>query len=413
MKMESLLGRAIESSGSVIIITDVKGDILYVNPRFTEVTGYTKEEALGRNPRLLNSKIHEAELFKNLWDSVLAGESWVGEIKNRKKDGSLYWAHLNVTPVKGPDGEIENLIAIQEDISEIKQLVEQLRATQIQMIQQEKLAGIGHLAAGVAHEVNNPLGYITSNVETLKKYNEVITKELIKHQNFVNLHKEQLVEMGSPWENSGVDSEKRTSRLNYIISETPVLINDIEGGLKRISDIVHSLRNFSKTNREEETMEYDLNEGLQDTINIARSEFKHVATVELQLGNIPLIPGNGGQLNQTWLNFIINASQALKEIYQEVEGIIKVSTYLEEEFIVCEFEDNGPGVPDENKKLIFNPFFTTKPVGMGSGLGLGIAHDIIVNKHGGMVTVEDSALGGALFRVKLPVKKLRTNQDRE
>lgn len=408
------LSRAVEQSGSAVVITDVNGIIEYVNPKFTMASGYSKEEALGKNPKILKSGLQTKELYERMWGDILSGKTWVGEVQNLTKFGDIYWALLNITPVKNFNGEITNFIAIQENITELKELqkelveknyemrelFDKLAATQVQMLQQEKLAGIGHLAAGVAHEVNNPLGYITSNFETLRKYTEML-RNLVSE-----LIDKETSDGSSTLEMKGLGLElKQSEKLKYIINELPEMFSDIEIGLSRIRVIVQSLRNFSRIDSFDAKQVYDLNEAIKDTINVAYNEFKYTAAVDLQLGPIPSIIVNAGQINQTLLNIVINSGQALVEKFKEIDGvkgIIRIKTYADDGFVHCIIEDNGPGVPEGLREKIFMPFFTTKPIGKGTGLWLGIVYDIIVNKHGGKIHVENSELGGAKFCFELP-----------
>ena len=395
------LSRAVEQSGSVVVITDQSGSIEYVNPKFSAVTGYLKEEVLGKNTSILKAGLQSKSVYEDMWNTIRQGHTWVGEIQNLTKAGDLYWAFLNITPVKNAKDEITNFIAVQENITELKELqrelieknsemkalLDQLSSTQVQMIQQEKLAGIGHLAAGIAHEINNPLGYVSSNIETLKKFMGVLS-------NTVEAFLKDDTEMDA----------KRIGKIDYVINELPEMLSDIENGLERIRTIVQSLRNFSRVDSMDSRQEYDLNEGIRDTINIAYNEFKYIAKLDLQLGFVPIITANGGQLNQTLLNLVINSGQALKEKFEDLQGIIRITTHSDEEYIYCVIEDNGPGVPEELREKIFMPFFTTKPIGKGTGLGLGIVYDIIATKHNGSIQVCTSDLGGAKFSIRLPIK---------
>lgn len=389
------LTRAVEQSSSGIVITDLNSHIEYVNPNFTKLTGYTKEEAIGQNPRFITQDLNSEEKYKDLRITITRGQEWRGELLYRKKNGDVYWGLTTISPVKNVKGVVVNYIAIQEDITEIKKLHEELYQSNIEtnnllkelqlaqgrLIQQEKLAGVGQLAAGVAHEINNPLGFVTSNFDTMKKYIEIMT----------GLVKETL------------DSASTSQKTIFMLEDIPELMKDTENGLERITSIVRSLKNFSRIEQSDVQQPYDLNEGIRDSLTIINNEVKYCAEVHTELGEIPNIMANGGQINQVLLNVLVNSAQAIKSKFEGQLGYIRIITKCTEDKVICIIEDNGPGVPIELREKIFAPFFTTKQVGQGTGLGLGIAYDIITNKHQGEIIASESELGGALFQISLPI----------
>lgn len=285
---------------------------------------------------------------------------------------------------------------------ELQITLKKLQQTQGQLIQHEKLAGIGQLAAGVAHEINNPLGFTTSNFQTLKKYmavyHEIITAYLEVEKGYSE--KSQL-EVQEAFAQMAVLRKKL--KLAYINEDLEDILKETEEGLDRISKIVISMKMFSRIDQVGDKAESNINDGLKNTLVVANNEIKYHSDVELTLGEIPKVLVNGGQINQVWLILIINAVHAIKEQHKGRRGLITISTGLEDGYIVCEVTDNGTGIPEEIREKIFEPFFTTKPIGEGTGLGLGIAYDIIVNKHNGKIAVESTLGQGAKFIVKLPI----------
>lgn len=293
------------------------------------------------------------------------------------------------------------------DISsrEYTETMEKIRLLQSQLVQQEKMAGIGQLSAGIAHEINNPLGYTQSNLDTLKKY----------------LHKIKLfLEALKPLEGSlECCNNEKVQKLITILCESrernkiDVIYDDIEDiigesiiGLRRIEKIVKSLLGFSKANNSSELEDYDLNKGIKDTLAIANNEIKYFATVIEDFGTIPYIKAVGSSINQVLLNVILNAVHAIKETSHE--GILSLKTYEKNGSIHCEITDNGIGMPKANLDQIFIPFFTTKPIGVGTGLGLSIAYDTIVNKHAGQIKVESELGVGTTFTLILPLNHKST-----
>lgn len=276
-----------------------------------------------------------------------------------------------------------------------------IRILQSKLVQQEKMAGIGQLSAGIAHEINNPLGYAQSNLDTLKKY-------LTKIKSFLKTLKE--LENTTQAENNlaaqelltNIQKARKGNKIDAIYDDIEDIIDESVSGLNRIEKIVKSLLGFSRTSISSELEDYDLNKGLKDTLSIANNEIKYFATVTEDLGTIPYIKADGGSINQVLLNLILNAVHAIKEASPEC-GIITLKTFEQAGELHCEITDNGSGIPQANLEHIFTPFFTTKPVGMGTGLGLSIAYDIIVNKHGGQIEVASELGQGTTFTIILPL----------
>jgi signal transduction histidine kinase len=274
---------------------------------------------------------------------------------------------------------------------ELVRLVETIKYAQNKLIQQEKMAGIGQLAAGIAHEINNPLGFVTSNIEMLEEYFAAFSIVL-------NRHREQQLPCKEK-----IDQVSEEKELEFILNDLPDLFRDTFEGLNRMNKIVKGMRLFSHIDQQRVFEKYDLIHGLHSTLLIAQNEIKPFVTVEKRLKNIPTIEAVGDEINQVLLNIIINAVQAIREKDSEEKGIIKISTWDDAEFVYCAIEDNGAGIMHENLNSIFNPFFTTKTIGKGTGMGLSISYDTIVNRHNGEILVESSQGCGAVFTVKLPI----------
>jgi len=325
------------------------------------------------------------------------------------------WLRINSVPVI-IEGERNTLVII-EDITGLKQLqeklernnielqhaLEELKVAQNQLIQQEKLAGIGQLAAGVAHEINNPLGFVMSNFETLKKYFGKYKKALDLYEELRNEINDLKIEsLGSKILN--IDELEQRENLNFVTEDAEDLFRDTNEGLERIGKIITSLRLFSHIDQQNERDEYDLNEGIHNTLIVAHNEIKYCASVTENLQNVPTIYANGGQINQVLLNIIVNAAHAIKSKNSNEMGLIKISSSCDDKFIYCSIEDNGIGISEDHLNKIFDPFYTTKSVGKGTGLGLSISYDIIVNKHGGEISVKSKYGIGTKFTIKLPLK---------
>ncbi len=294
---------------------------------------------------------------------------------------------------------------VKERTNEIQETLEKLRATQNQLIQREKLAGIGQLAAGIAHEINNPLGFVSSNMSSLQNYLDSFKELLVMYQN--------LRDKLETWEDQDIKETlenivkyETENSLDYILSDLDELFIDVNTGLERVGKIVKSLRMFTWMDKEAVYEEaYDLKRGVENSLIMAQNEIKYVAEVEQDLGDVPLIAAIGNEINQVLLNFIVNAAHAIKTKESDTMGLIKITAKHDEEYVYCSIQDNGIGITAENLKQIFNPFFTTKSVGEGTGLGLSISYDIIVNQHHGEILAESELGVGTKFTIKLPIEQ--------
>jgi signal transduction histidine kinase len=262
---------------------------------------------------------------------------------------------------------------------------------QSQLLHQDKMASIGNLAAGVAHEINNPMGYIISNLSSLSKYVDKLTTYLDANEQYFSGRDPDA------WEH--LVQERKKYKIDRVRQDLPELIAESHEGAERVRKIVQDLKNFSRIDNS--SFEFsDINDGLESTLTIAWNELKYKATVNKVFGQLPQIWCNMGQINQVFLNILLNAAHAIEE-----QGEISIATWEEKESVRITISDNGGGISPENVKHIFDPFFTTKEVGKGTGLGLSIAYDIIVNKHGGNIDVTSEIGMGTTFTISLPVKR--------
>jgi two-component system, NtrC family, sensor kinase len=269
----------------------------------------------------------------------------------------------------------------------------ELKNAQSQILHQEKMASIGQLAAGVAHEINNPMGFIMSNLNTLEKYIDKISE-------FVKIQSTVIKELGEGSQQVGnwdhIEEKKRSLKIDYIMEDITNLIKESHDGAERVKKIVQDLKSFSRVDEAEYKLA-DINSGLESTINIVWNELKYKSTLRRKYGDIPLTKCKPGQLNQVFLNLLVNASHAI-----EHNGEIKVQTWHEKGCIQIAITDTGSGIPEDIRSRIFEPFFTTKEVGKGTGLGLSIAYDII-KKHHGEIKVESTVGKGTTFTISIPV----------
>lgn len=415
------LSIALEQSASVAIITDIYGNFEYVNKKFEEITEYKKQEIFAKNIKILNSGLQNKDFYKNMWEDIKEGKSWNGDMGNKKKSGNIFWWNMSISPIKNNRYEIIGFLAVAEDVTEKKLLLENLniknseledalklvKETQMKLIQEDKMASIGQLSAGIAHEINNPLGFVSSNFNTLKKYVKVFEKFILAYKKFESeVDRKDIISIDK--ELKSLCEIENSCKFDYILDDVTELFEDTEDGLNRIKNIVIALKNFSHANTNDNFEDYNLNEGIANTLTIARNEIKYTAEVKTNLTEIPLIKAKSSEINQVVLNMIINSSHAIKEKLdgnQSDLGEIIISTYNDEKFVYCSIEDNGIGISEANLDKIFDPFFTTKPVGSGTGLGLSISYDIIMNKHKGNLKVESKLGEGTKIIIVLPINQ--------
>ena len=270
-----------------------------------------------------------------------------------------------------------------------KSLVE-LQQAQSQLVQSEKMASVGQLAAGIAHEINNPVGFIASNLGSLKEYFEDIVSLLQRQTAF---HETLLPDTAGLTE---VVALKKEIDLEFILDDVDSLIKESIDGTQRVRKIVSDLSEFSHVNSPD-LNEQNINELLDKTLNIAANELKYCAEVVKEYQPLPAVVCNGGKLGQVFLNLLINAAHAMPE-----KGTIYVRTMKEGDYVQIQIEDTGCGISEKNRVKIFDPFFTTKDVGKGTGLGLHIVNDVM-NRHGGSIRVDSIVGEGTTFSLRLPV----------
>lgn len=372
-----LQGVALETAANAIVITDAQGTTLWVNRAFTQLTGYGAHEIIGKNPRILKSGKQEAAFYQDLWWTILSGKVWRGEVINRRKDGSYYTEEMTVTPVHNDQGQITHFIAIKQDVTERKNAADQLsrtladleaknqelQRTQAQLLQSEKMAAVGQLSAGVAHEIKNPLAIIILSVEQLEK-------------NIVGAN-----------------------------SQNKVYLDMVKRAAERADKVIVELLNFSRFS----TIELEsvsLHAIIDSAIMLADNSAKQ-KKIEIRREyseDVGEIVVDKILMEQVFLNLVANAIDAIEQ-----GGTITFKTYLKQHRtdpigrVIIEVSDTGSGMPPAVSAKIFEPFFTTKEPGKGTGLGLSTVY-MILEKHDGSILVESKEGVGTKFMIILPSK---------
>jgi two-component system NtrC family sensor kinase len=269
-----------------------------------------------------------------------------------------------------------------------KRMEQQLKESQARIIQQEKMASIGQLAAGVAHEINNPMGYITSNMNSLWKYAEKLAQ-------FVEIQEQAIEKCADQETRAAIVDLKHQIKLDFVMKDFRNLISESLEGAQRVSKIVQDLKSFSRADSNE-AISSDLNECIRSTLNVVRNEIKYVADLDLALGDISPVVCRPQQISQVVMNLLVNAAHSISG-----KGVITLITRQVDDCVEIIVSDTGCGISPEHIQKIFDPFFTTKEAGKGTGLGLAISMDII-RKHNGELLVTSEQGKGTTFTVRLP-----------
>jgi signal transduction histidine kinase len=276
---------------------------------------------------------------------------------------------------------------------ELTRLNAKLKRAQDQLMQSEKLASIGQLAAGVAHEINNPVGYVFSNFGTLEKYLADLFRVLEAYEQAEG-------QLAGSAAGARLAALRAEIELDYLKQDVPALMNESREGIKRVRKIVQDLKEFSHVDTKQDWEWINLHQGIDSTLNIVNNEIKYKAEVVKHYGDLPDVQCLPSEINQVFMNLLVNAAHA---VHKE-RGTITVRTGVHgSEQVWVEIEDDGCGIPKENLSRIFDPFFTTKPVGKGTGLGLSLSYGIL-QKHGGRLEVDSEPGRGTRFRVTIPVR---------
>ncbi|MDF2906079.1 MAG: ATP-binding protein [Herbinix sp.] len=298
---------------------------------------------------------------------------------------------------------LKSLIEVtKQQNEELKEINAKLTEAKFSLVQSEKMAAIGQLAAGIAHEINNPMGFVKSNLDILHKYFNRVIEFLSFVQDRIN-DKEFIVSAEFNQYTSTVSSKYQALKIDLILNELEGIFSDSEGGINRITEIVQSLRVFARSSKDNDKNMNVLLDMIYQVVLITRNEVKFVSKIEINVPDDIVIYCNRIQLGQVFVNIILNAAQAIKSQSRSELGLIKIIACKDNQNIKLWFMDDGPGIPEENILKIFEPFFTTKEIGQGTGLGLSISYDIIVNKHNGSIDVKSELGKGATFIITLPI----------
>ncbi|MES2069444.1 MAG: ATP-binding protein [Pseudomonadota bacterium] len=404
----------IDNTPAIIYTSVPTGDfkMTFVSGNAYKVLGYHPEEMVA-DPNFWFNHIHPDDapnIFSSLAMLFTEGQRTY-EYRFLSQSGDYVWMHDMLHLVRDQDDKPIEVVGSLTDITQRKQmeetlqkkgeeqqlLIKKLQEAHEQLLQSEKMASVGQLAAGIAHEINNPVGFVNSNMGSLQTYVGTLFELIAQYDRLFE-------QFPPPAEISEqIAALKEKADLAFLKEDVEDLVRESMDGLKRVKDIVQSLKDFSHVG-ETDWQEADVHQGMDSTLNIVMNEIKYKANVVKDYGVLPPIKCVISQLNQVFMNLLVNASHAIKDT-----GVIHISTGASSEaghgdWIWVKVSDTGSGIPPENLHRIFEPFFTTKPIGSGTGLGLSLSYGII-KKHGGHIDVSSELGKGSTFTIHLPVRQ--------
>ena len=356
------LSRAVEQSPAITIITDPQGKIEYINPRFTEVTGYSLKEVAGKTPRVLKSGEISAELYVELWRTITSGKEWRSELRNRKKNGSLYWTSTSISPITDQKGVISHFLGISEDITEYKKAEHEARRHRAEMAHLGRVSILGEMATTLAHELNQPLTVISGCAQLA-----------------LDKLRDNKIHAGDLNEQLGQISKQSI----------------------RANEIIHRVRNFSqKVEQGREKM--SVNKAVKDIVSLLRFDAReHNVAVKLDLANdLPKVVADPIQFQQVVVNLAHNGMEVMSASRTALQNLTVRTLANQDDFVEIVVHNPGEKISPENLEHIFEPFFTTKPNGLGMGLSISCS---IVEAHGGNLWVTSSHETGTAFHFTLPI----------
>ena len=386
-----------ENSFNGMRLIDESGKIITVNKAFCKMVGKTKEELEGQSFTIIYPDTDQVEKIQNFLD-CLTSDSFKTERKSKVQlwNGKIIWWEYTTTIMKIPNKSVL-FLSVFKDISQIVEIERQLSLSQ-------KMESVGLLAAGIAHEINSPMQFIGDNNSFLKDS----LKSLLEYFSAIEkMFFEKHTSGSEVFFRDEIDKNKEKFDVDFLMSEIPIAIEQTQSGIERVNKIIFALKDFAHPSAKEKSLA-DINRGIEVTCIISKNQWKYVADLETILDpELPYISCLIDEINQVILNMIVNSVHAIEERFGKEpseRGKIIIETSQKNDYVEITVKDNGKGIKPENLSKIFDPFFTTKEVGKGTGQGLSIVHDIIVNKHNGSVSVDSEFMKGTTFHIKLPKK---------
>lgn len=348
---------------SIVAIADLAGNITYVNEQFCRISKFKKEELIGKNHRILKSGYHPDSFYQEMWTTIASGRVWKGEVKNKAKDGSFYWVFTTIVPFVSERGKPYQYMSIRTDITELKKVEEQIQQEHLRLANSEKMASLGEIAAGIAHELGTPISTIRGRAELLEMQVQA-----------GNLNQENVL--------------KVTETIKKLVDQ--------------MSRIIRGMKALSRDGSQDPFDKVKIGEILKDILEFSweRNKKLGIETLASEIDEDSVVECRQTQISQVLVNLLNNAKDAVKDLE---ERWIKLETQNNGHFFEISITDSGKGIPKEIAKRIMDPFFTTKDVGHGTGLGLSISKTII-ESHKGEFFIDHNCKN-TKFVVRLPLKQ--------
>jgi PAS domain S-box-containing protein len=398
----------LDSTSEGIYGLDRDGCITFINKSASRILGCTPEQVLGKKSHPLFHHTHpDGSAYA---DSDCAISKVIVSGEGHRTDREYFWkldgSHVAVDYSAKPvfkDRKISGAVVSFSDISDKREMEMELRHAQ-------KLEAVGRLAAGIAHEINTPIQFVGDNTRFMQDSFGQILEMIGKYEQVTD---EAANSPTRPERIAELDAIRDKIEWSYLRTEIPKALEQALDGVNRVATIVRAMKEFSHVDRSAEKAPADLNKAIESTLIVARNEVKYVADVETDFAALPAVICHLGDLNQVFLNLLVNAAHAITDANAgtEKKGLITVHTCCEGEFVVVSIADSGTGIPEAVRGKVFDPFFTTKEVGKGTGQGLALARNIVVDKHGGTLTFETQMGKGTTFYIRLPVNGVPTTPE--
>lgn len=398
------LGRIIDAYA--VLATDAEGRITFANGRFLRLGGYVLQDLIGRPRSVLHGEAAPDPHVGDLQAVLDDGRVWHGELCFRSQQGRPFWIDAFVFPLSYLTDSDEGYMFFGTDITslkvhnsrlqrEVRQKEETISKVETMLLHSEKMASLGTISAGIAHEINNPIAFITANLTRFETYVKVFADTVVAVRERVPRDQfEKLVERFT---------QVRLQELEFMISDYPELLQETSEGIERVKKIIADLKSFSH-DQSAATETVDVHKCIETSLNLAAHEIRHKVNVVRRFDeSLGPVTGSESQLSQVFVNLIVNAAQAI-----EGRGEVVITTLMRDGQCTITIADDGVGMDADTVRNIFEPFYTTKPVGKGTGLGLSITHDII-KRHGGAISVQSEPGAGTIFTITLPLASGRNS----
>jgi len=413
----TLRDQALDVTPTFFVITkqvDSEPLIVYCNKIVADEYGFRREDLIGKSIDTLNRRMGRDSTILEVNDALRAGNNFRYEDEVTRPDGSKFWLGVSIWPLRDASGHLTHSVSIGADITAKRheilkkqelqdKLVEEMKERArvvIELQLAQKLESVGRLAAGIAHEINTPIQYVGDGVYFLRSAYEDFIQMIDGWRNAIDALPDGAAHGAL---RLAVDELWKKHDVEFLRAEIPKALERTSEGVERVTNIVKAMKEFAHPDTNEQSPA-DLNHAIRTTLLVASNEYKYFAKVHTEFAELPAVVCNIGELNQVFLNLIVNAAHAIHDSGRDMStGEIRISTAASGDVVVIRVGDNGCGIPAENLSKLYDPFFTTKEVGRGTGQGLAITHSIVVDKHGGDVDVRSRVGTGTEFTLRLPI----------